>query len=255
MANKVNVGGFLNILQKATLNYSIDNVGMNFSQNNYNMGMKGSNCIVILKGDNDIISGIKKNDTWCLNFYEPIKNVKSYFDIIDPDENDQANIIMKNEKVIIKSGKQKSQLFFCSEHLITSFTGNGPKTNGDKICEFQINDAFIDAYSTIKKIAGSFGKIYFSVEKTNLFMEATDKQNSFSNGMKIEIGKSDYDYDDFLICFDFKNFNNVMTLLNGDWENFIFRIGYVVKSQGGLISFIKNDENEKYYLTSIRENI
>lgn len=253
MPNKVNVYKFLDLLQKSTLNYSIDNVGMNFLQNGYTVGMKGSNCIIILKGDNDIISDVKKNDTWCLNFYEPVKNVKSYFDLIEPDENEQADITMKNEKVIIKSGRQKSQLFFCSEHLITSFTGDGPKINGDEICEFQLNDDFIDTYTTIKKIAGSFGKIYFSVENGTLFMEATDKQNSFSNGMKIDIGKSDYD--DVLICLDFKNFNNVMTLLNGDYEDFTFRIGYVVKSQGGLVSFIRNDESEKYYLTSIRENV
>ncbi len=251
--NKINVPKFLELLQKGTCNYSIDNIGITFTDTDYTIGMKGPNCILILSGENDIITNIKENDSWELQFVEPTKNVKTFFHLIDPDENDQVDITLKNEKVIIKSGKQKSQLFFCSEHLITSFTGTGPKINGDEVCEFKLDDDFIDTFDTVKKIASSFGKVYLTVEKNILYMEGTDKTNSFSNGIKIEIGKSKFT--DVSICIDFKVLNNVMTCINGDYEDYTFRVGYVEKSNGGLISFINETNSEKYYVLSMAENL
>ena len=249
--NKINVTKFQELLQKATCNFSIDNVGITFTKENYHTGMKNNNSIVIIDNDNDIIKGIGKNDEWVLNFYDPIKNVKTYFSLIEPDEEDEVDIQMKNDKIIIQSGKQKSQLFFCSEHLISSFNGTGPKTNGEEVCSFKIDDEFLYTFETVKKIASTFGKIYFTVENGILFMEGTDKTNSFSNGIKIEIGKSDYE--DVTICYDFKTFNNIITIINGDYEDFTFRIGYVKKSGGGLISIINDSEKEKYYILSMRE--
>jgi len=250
--NKINIPIMLDLLRKSTCNYSIDNVRLSFDNKKYNSGMRGTNCIIMLNGENDVISNIKENDTWELNFSDPSKNVKSYFDLIIPDENDECEIIIKNEKLILKSDSQRSNLFFCSDTLISTFDGNGPKTTGDELYEFTIDQSFVDTYQLIKKIASSFGKIYFSVKNGKLYMEGTDKTNSFSNGMKMEIGDSNYD--DVDLCFEFKIFNNIMTLINGDFSDFLFRVGYVKKNDGGMISFIKNDDTEKYYMLSTREN-
>ena len=84
-------------------------------------------------------------------------------------------------------------------------------------------------------------------------MEGTDKTNTFSNGMKMEIGTSDYG--DVNLCFEFKTFNNIMTLINGDFSDFTVRVGYIKKNNGGMISFINGDNSEVYYLLSTRENI
>jgi hypothetical protein len=249
--NKVNVTKFQEMLRKGTCNFSIDNIGITFTKDNYHIGMKNNNCILIIDKDNDIINNIGKDDEWSLNFYEPVKNVKTYFSLIEPDENDEVNIKMMENKISIQSGRQKSQLFFCSEHLISSFNGTGPKTNGDEICSFKLDEDFIYNFETVKRIASTFGKIYFTIEDGKLFIEGTDKTNTFSNGIKIEIGKSDYE--DVTVCFDFKTFNNVITIINGDFEDFEFRIGYVKKSGGGLISIINEDESEKYYILSMRE--
>ncbi len=251
--NKVNIPLMLDLLRRSTCNYSIDNVGIKFNTDSYKVGMRGSNCIIMINNDNDIITNIKDNDTWELNFSEPSKNVKTYFDLIIPDDDQEADITLKEEKIILKSGRQKSNLFFCSDHLISRFDGTGPKVEGDTLYETELDDNFIDTFALIKKVASTFGKVYFSVEGEEFNMEATDKTNSFANGMKMNIGNTDYG-NDIDLCFDFKVFNNIMQLINGDFDEFTFRVGFVEKNNGGMVSFIKNDGSEKYYLLSVREN-
>ena len=251
--NKINLLEFQNLLRKATLNFSMDNVGINIKSDTYRVGMRNSNAIVILNGSNNIISGIAPTDTWGLNFSEPQKNVKSYFDLIIPDENNEATIEMKNEKLIVKSNTQKINLFFCSDHLISRFDREGPKVDGDTVFEFVITQDFVDTFNLVKKVAGGFGKIYFTIEDGIVNIETTDKTNTFANGMKMVIGSTEYN--DVSVCFDFKSINNVMTLLNGDATEFTIRLGYIPSSMGGAASFIKSDGSEKYYLLSMRENV
>ncbi len=250
--NKVNIPIMLDLLRKGTCNYSIDNIRVVLNKDSYSVGMRGSNCIIMLNGDNDVITNIKENDSWELNFSDPSKNVKTYFDLIIPDDNNESIITLKEEKIVLKSGSQKSNLFFCSERLVSIFEGSGPKVSGDTIFEYSIDQEFVDTYQLIKKVANSFGKIYFSVESGKFSMEATDKTNSFANAMKMDIGDSEHD--DISICFDFKTFNNIMTLINGDFEQFKFRVGYIKKNDGGMISFIKDDDSEKFYMLSNREH-
>ena len=45
-----------------------------------------------------------------------------------------------------------------------------------------------------------------------------------------------------------------MTLINGDATDFKFRLGYIAQSSGGMASFIKSDDTEKYFVLSRREN-
>ncbi len=252
--NKVNLLEFQNLLRKSTLNYSMDNVGISIKKDSFKVGMRNGNVIVILNGTNNIISNIKPTDTWDLRFGDPSKNVKSYLDLIIPDANDEAVIEMKEEKIIIRSEdkRQKINLFFCSEHLISGFDREGPKVEGDTVFGMDITQEFMDTFSLVKKVAGGFGKIYFTVEDGVVSLESTDKTNTFANGIRMSIGEAEYS--NVNICFDFKNINNIMTLLNGDATSFSIRIGYIPQNSGGIVSFIKNDSSEKYFLLSVREN-
>lgn len=250
--NKINVSLMLDILRKATCNYSIDNISLSFTNEHYKSSMRGPNCIIILENENDVITNISSHDKWSFYFRDVSKNVKTYFDLIIPDENDEVTIQNKEEKIVLISENQRSNIFFCSENRISSFNGNGPRSEGDIVYESIINQNFIDSYQLVKRIGSSFGKIYLTTEDKKLNIEATDKTNSYSNGMKMNIGESEYP-DDITLCFEFKTFNNIMTLINGDFEDFVLKIGYKKENEGGMVSFIKNDGSEKYYLLSIRE--
>jgi hypothetical protein len=252
--NKINLLEFQNLLRKATLNYSIDNVGITLKDGGFKVAMRGNNAIVILNGPNDVISGISPTDSWDLFFSNPAKNVKSYIDLIIPDDNNEAVIEMMEEKVVVRTEdkRQKTNLFFCSEHSVSKFDREGPKVDGDEVFKFTITQDFVDTFNLIKKVASSFGKMYFVVEEGVVFLEGTDRTNAFANGLKMAIGETEYDKD-VVICFDFKNINNIMALLNGDATDFSIRLGYIPQTSGGLASFIKDDNSEKYYLLSIRE--
>lgn len=249
MANTVNVEKFLNILKKGTLNYLIDNIQIIFTNNTYRVGMRGPNSILILKGENDIITDIKSTDEWQLNFNDPAKNVKNYFELI---MGDNVPITMKEDKIILSSEGQKSTIFFVSETVVSSFSDEGPKTEGDMLFEKQVDQELIDTFSLIKKVASSFGKVYFSQENKEIAIEGTDKTNTYSNGMRMVIGNTNDDRN-VSVCFDFKVFYNVLNLLGDDATDFSFRIGYMEKSNMAMISFIKNDGTEKYWILSVRE--
>jgi hypothetical protein len=254
MGNKVHVEKFLKLLQKATLNHSIENVRMTFTKDIYKVGMKGANSLLILKGENDIITGIKSTDEWEMNFQDVQKNLKNYLSIIIPDEDGYANIIMSDSKLTVNSGNQNTRCFFCSDNIPATFTKDGPKSTGEQVVNFEIDDEFITAYNLIKKVAAQFKKVYFGVEDGKLFIEAGDRTNAHANNMTITL--QDTDFDDMFVCFDYKGLMDVMTLINGDAYDFYFRIGYLPNRNSGLMSFTKGDDNnnETYYLLSLREN-
>ena len=255
MSNKINVVLFLDLLKRASCNYSIENVKMVFTSTSYRVGLRGQNSLIILSGDNDIISDIAPEDEWELNFSMVQKNIKPYFDLIIADDAGQVEIIMKEDKVIMKSlTNQTVDLHMCVSRTIDTYDRDTPKDNGEVVYETPISEQFIDTYQIIKKIASGFGKVYFSVKDGELFIEATDKTNSVTNGIIMKIG--DTDYQDLSIPFEFKTFNNILTLVNGDYEQFSFRIGFIPKVNGAIVSFIKDIDGitEKYYQLSIRED-
>jgi hypothetical protein len=252
MANKVNVEKFLNLLQKATQNWSIPNVRATFTTDTVKVRMKGAGSLLIIDAENDIISGIKSTDEWEMNFQDTVKNVKAYLSIIIPDDDGMADITMRNEKIIIKSGNQKTQCFFCSEQIPSISIKDKPKALGDEVVEFEVDDDFISAYNLVKKVAGSFNKVYFGVEEGYLFIEAGDRTSPHTNNMSIRL--QECEFDDMFVCFNYKSLNDIMTIINGDAYDYKFRLGYIPGRNSGLVSFCLN-EQESYYLLSLRENV
>ena len=251
MANKVHVEKFLNLLQKATLNWSIPHVRVIFTADVYKVQMSGSNALVVLDGPNDMITGIRSTDEWEMNFQDCVKNVKAYLSIILPDDEGFADITMRDEKIIIKSGNQKTQCFFCSENIPAVSTKREPKTMGDIVVDFEVDEEFVSAYNLVKKVAGGFGKMYFGVENGHLFIEAGDRTSPHTNNMLIKL--QEVEFDDIFVCFDFKSLNDIMMLLNGDAYESKFCLGYLPQRRSGLVSFTLNDDH--FYLMSLRENI
>lgn len=241
---KLNVEKFKEFVKKATLNNSIDNVKMTIDKDSIKSGMRGTACITVLNVENDFITGVKGEHEFLFN--EPFQGLIRYLDLIDEEE---CDIQVKNEKIVIKSGKQKSNVFFCASSLITSFDKAGPKDLGELVAQFELSDEFIDDFNKVKKVATNFGKVYFSVEDGKLYIETTDKTNTFSNGVRFEL--MDSDFGDCDLCIDFKNFNNLMTCINGDYADFTVTLKFI-KGQGGLVSVEK--EGEKYYLVTKRED-
>lgn len=240
---KVNVENFKSIIKKATLNNSIDTVQLLIDPQSVKSRMISSDNtgIAILDMNNDIINVKEELE---FNFSEPAQQLLPYLNLIDEEE---AEIIVKNEKIILKSEGQKANLNFCSPTVVNVFQSEARET--DYFLTLELDEDFINAFSKIKKISSRFGRIYFNVEDGIFSIETTDKSNKFSNGLKFDLEKID-GVDDLVLSFTAKNITDLMAVINSDFENFKLNFTYVPDAGVGLVFAESNDSSEKYYIMS-----
>ena len=248
----VNVRNFNTFLKKATLNHSIPSFSCDITPDRVvsRMITKSSDAIACLDMRNDIFKNNTENLSF--NFVEPNTSIVPYLNLI---ETEDAELVVRDEKLILKSGKQKSNLFFCEEFIPTKFGTSEPKVSVEPLITIDVNDDFMESFSKIKKIGNKFGKIYFSVVNKCLQMETTDKKNKFSNGISFDIAEN-IDSKDVSICFDFSNMVNMFSVLDND-VSYILKLIYIKEKDMGLLSCVRANPNtediEKYYLTSKME--
>lgn len=248
----VNVKKFNNLLKKATLNYSINSFHCEISSDKIvsRMIKPSKDAIICL----DLVNDIFRNNTENLsfNFIEPSSSIVPYLNLIDGDE---VEFLVRNEKIIIKNGKQKSNIFFCEPEIPSKFGATEPKGKFDPFISIDINDDFLGAFNKIKKIGNKFGKIYFSTKDSVFKMETTDKKNKFSNGLEFDI--ADFSYkDEINICFDFSNLVNMFSVLDEDVSYYMSFVYIKEKDMGMLTCQQKNPDSEnieRFYLMSKME--
>ena len=245
----INTSEFKNVLKKSTLDYCINSVQLNFTKEKLTSSMisSSSDAIAILNLPNLVLPEMKKTDTLVMNFSEPNANILPYLNLID--DNEETKINIKDEKITLVQGKQKSNMFFCSELVVGVYEGEGPKSDIEYFNIMDIDDDFMNSFSKIKKIGAKFNKIYFGVSNNVLYIETSDKQNRFSNGLRIDL--CDVEYDDMSMCFNFKNVVNVMSILENEFK---CHFTYVPSQELGMVYIGNEDESEKYYLMSKIDN-
>jgi hypothetical protein len=243
----INVKGFKNVLRKATLNFSLDSVQLNISRDKVKAKMimpHANNAIVILDMPNDIIPSIREDVEF--NFQEPNKTLIPYLSLID--DEDATDIIIEPQKIILATGNQKSNIFFCSPMVVSIFDRDRVRGNTAYFTEFEITDEFLKQYAMIKKIGAGFGKIYFAVENKVFIMETTDRSNMYAGGLRFEL--HEVNEPDLSMCFDYRNFTNVMSAIGEDYGSFKVSLAFIRDAGMGLAYFSKDDASEKYYVMS-----
>lgn len=246
---KININAFKDMLKKATLNYVIPSVQINFERKKVrsNMISKSMDAVIMLNINNNIID-LPSSDTISLNFSEPSMNVKPYLELIDDDEA-TATITDDNIKIVTDK-KQKSCFHFASPDFVSSYKGDKPNISTWLFVK-TLDEELMEKLNKIKKIAGKFKKVYFSINDKKLYIEATDKQNKYSNSMKFEL--CDVDYKNFDLCFDFNNINALLTLIDGVYGDFEMKLHITENEKGGMLLFKNKDESENYYFVSKTE--
>jgi len=237
---KLNVSEFKNVLKKGTVNYLIESIGLVINKDNIkcNMISKDRNVLLFLNINNSVIEDVI--DSVTLNFIEPNSKVKPYLDILDENE---VSITITDEMLTIN---KQLKLNFDDDSVIDIFGKDSVSNKIDFFHSLNIDDNFVISFNKIQKIGRNFGKIYFIIKDNKMYIETTDKNNRFSNSVKFFI--CDVEYEDITLCFKYKNFINLMTLIDGD---FILKFSYVKDSDLGLICFDKADGSEKYFLMSV----
>jgi hypothetical protein len=170
-----------------------------------------------------------------------------FINLIDEDE---AEMVVKDEKIVVISDNQKSNIHFCSPEIVSEFQSN-PKSDLDFFIDLDVDDRFVNAFLKIKKVRALFSSIYFNVIDNTFNIEASDKSNRFSNSLKFDL--AEVKFDDLSLKFDFGNFSNLMTVLNGNSEDFKIKFSCidVDDSQRGMLVAYNTDDSEKYFMTSI----
>lgn len=238
----VNIDKFTDVIKKATLFFTINNVYFDITKDKIKSKMISSSkdFAIIINIDNDIIDNLPEKDEITFSFYEPQENLLPFLKII---ENDEVPIKIKDNKIIIHNDKQKMDIFFCDESVVNKFNVNLPKI--EPLISINLNDDMINDLFKIKKFS-KFEKIYFTIKDNKLYVEIGDKINKFSNNLSIEL--IDVEYEDFVLCF---NSNNILKLfnifdLNKQWVLKLYGIG----DNTGMIEF-KTDDEQYYFMSKV----
>jgi len=261
---KININNFRNILRKATLNFTFDSVQIIFDSSGNMISKLTSNInnpITVINTVNNVLTdkeviipngsfNMDGHDRIEFNFKDPFQTVMPYLNLI---EDEYANIIIYDEKISLISNNQKSEIFYCSPRVVNIFGRESARDDITYFIQFPFTDKFFEDFNKIKKIGPRFGKIYFGVKKNKLFMETTDKQNVYSNSLKFHLGVNS-DEDDLTICFDYRNIENMLTIIDDDYGNYELSLSFLRDKDMGLMYIHNNDESEKYYFMSVSEN-
>ena len=242
----INVNNLQGLIKKATLNYVIPSVHLNINGEQVvsKMRSQGNSVVVCLDLPNDIITDIPDNVD--MNFDEPNLNVKPYLNLID---NDVAQLSVNDAGLQLKDGRQKTNLFFCMPSTVTTFSGNAPEIA--PFYEIDLNDEVKGYFDKIRKIAGSFQVVYFTVKDGKFYIEATDRSNRYVNGISFEL--ANVDSPDLDICIEYKNFNALLQVIDDNFNNFNAKFSWLEQQEAGMVSFERNDGKEKYYLMQKQE--
>ena len=246
----LNVDKFKEILKKATLNYSIDCIQLNFEESMVKIGMISdeNDIVTIINTENDFV-GFSQHDTITFNFNQPSAFLLPHLEIVD---GDAAINIIEDEKITIKCGEQKSNVHFCDEsRLRRNVLTKAQKDMFDYFTAIAIDESFFKVFDKIKKIGIRYGKVYINVEGNVLSIETADKRNEYSDSLKCSLGM--VESKDLTICFDFKNFINLMNVIEYEYnkeegKRFNLNIAYLPLSDGGMVHAVATDNTEQYFL-------
>lgn len=247
---KMNMKNFKEFLNKASVNYLIPGISMTMDKEQITSSLISADghAIVFMKWPNTIINEPKKEE-FEFNFADISTNIKPYIDLI---KDDIVDLQIKENYILIKDSTKKNvKMFFCTKEFTNHFSGQDKSKTLDYFYESQMTKELINKINEIKKIALRFGKVYLVCKEGKLYLESTDKTNSFSNSVDLEMDNIDKELD-MTVCFNFKNLNHILNIIEKDIEKFTMKCTYIKESEAGLILF-ENGDKEKYFITSVSE--
>ena len=155
-------------------------------------------------------------------------------------------ITIKDDKIVVN---KQLKMNFGDESVISVYGYDNPRNKFNYFVTMGVDAEFMMNYKKIQKIGSRFGKVYFVVKDNKLYIESTDKTNSYSNSVKFFI--CDVEHEDMELCFKYKSFVSMMSLITvGDFN---LNICYEKDKKLGVVHFSNQDNSERYYLMSSLE--
>ena len=238
---KINVKNFLEYVNKATVNYTIDSFQLNYDKQTDTIWSRlktpSMKVASIINMNNDIL--IDMVDDVQFNFNNPRENVKPYLNIFDDEE---VALNLSDRKITLN---EQVKLNFSDPTTISVMNKKNLENIDNYFVSLPVDIDFFNKFNKIKKIGNKFEMIYFYVEDGALYIESTDKTNPYSNGIKFKL--IDVEHEDAIYTFNYKLFSQMMSIITSN--DFTFSIAALEGTDDAGIIKVYND-NEQYYLIS-----
>lgn len=244
----INLVEFEDVLRRASINFLVDFVQLNITKDTIKSKMtNGKGSISIINIPNNMLIGMETGDELQLNFDDPQVGIIPFLSSLNAEE---AKFEEKREKIQLTVDKVKTKISLAFPQDSKIFLPDAPKSTVVPFTTFNIDEDFLDAYNKVKKVASKFDKLYFTVDDGKLYLETTDKTNTASNGIKVDL--FELDEESKVVCFPFKSFSNIMSLVGNSTE-FKMSLVYIKEQQMGMLIIFREDLSENYYQFSIKE--
>lgn len=241
---KINIKKFKNVVIKGTMNFGIETLQLRFENERIMSNMLSSTgtSISILNLPNNIID---TNEDLVFNFSETSNELIPYLNLIDEESID---FTLSNLFMNLIHGQNTTKICFCSENSVRRLGGYDVQDVG-WFYEMPIDAPFLKEFDKIKKIGSKFGKVYFVVDKNELFIETSDRTNMYSNGHRMKL--TDIDKPDIQLSYKYADVVNFFHCIEMDVDkHFNLKIAYNDEQELGCIYAHSLNNEEKYALIS-----
>lgn len=254
---RVNVKNFVKLLQKVTINYSLDTLHLKVGPARIKSSMVSGDSlnVVILDIVNDIFMDVPSNEELDIYLNDPLK-VLPFITLLDEEEVDFEFKEFEG-KFILKNGNQQSSIYMCTPEVVNVFSSTRLIDNETPlIASFELDDIY--QYIKRSKACASYGKIYFGVLNGVFYMEITDRTSGgFVNSIKFDL--TDVNSENVDLCFKFKSLVNVCSVIE-DMRDFKIDFFKKMSSVGIAIGLIRIttkdhiDSKEVYHAISFLDS-
>lgn len=261
---KLNVKRFRELVKKATLNNSIGGLQLNFKENRIRTQLRSDVNDVATRLDlpNDVIE-LTDNDEITMNFSNVIGELLFKLDIFAEGKDEiSVNIFDSGTtetyiEFIDEEDGSSGKVNFCKAIALRNFVFNTSLEVDEYFLKNEINKAWLLKLKKIRKGGAQYNKVYMRVHDNIFYFDTGDYTNTgFIGPITVPVMNLPESYRDLCICFDYKNFSNMMEILDDNFEkeepkkmfiNFIY-MELDEEKPNGLIHIATEDETENYYL-------
>ena len=251
MQKTLNVKNFEKLLKKVTVDNVIEKVQLNFINGRIISSMVARTRDVVIQHNliNNIIGGLSEHDELTLNFDDPQLRIIPQLKAVNSVDIEEAEIELSDEKIrILASQWGTGVINFCDEAgMVNSIMRKQPREL-PYFHRIRNTPELQFGFKPIKMIAPTFGKIYFTVESGNFFLDTGDKTNDCSDGYRLPLGGG-IRHDDIAICFEFNHFAAMMNVMaDGDQKEYTIHFAWDDEDERGMIKVSTPEEDERYFL-------
>ena len=253
MQKTLNVKNFEKLLKKVTVDNVLPYCQLNFKDSRISTSMIAKSRDVVIQHNliNNIIGGLSANDELSLPFDDPQLRIIPQLKALTSVDIEEAEIELSDERIKILAGQWGGGIInFCDEDGLANAIMRKAPRELPYFHSIIVTPEMHFGFNPIKVIAPRYGKIYFTVESGQLFLETSDKTNTLSDGYKLPLANG-LSQKDVTICFAFNNFAAVMNVMAADdQKQYQMYFAWAEEDERGMILIQTSEQDEKYFLFS-----